>query len=91
MSGFLPQKQDKDVISIRIPVDLLKQVDENAALFDLSRNEFINQCITYAIANLEKPVKEYGSGSHPGLFDWLKTNTKRKKRAALQPVFLQFS
>ena len=57
MSGFLPQKQDKDVISIRIPVDLLKQVDENAALFDLSRNEFINQCITYAIANLEKTVK----------------------------------
>ena len=57
MSGFLPQKQDKDVISIRIPVELLKQVDENAALFDLSRNEFINQCITYAIANLEKPVK----------------------------------
>ena len=45
MNYFIPQKPDKEVISIRLPSELLKQIDENAAKADISRNEFINQCI----------------------------------------------
>ena len=53
MAKFIPQKQDKEVISIRLPSDLLKEIDENASEADLSRNEFINQCIVFALNNIE--------------------------------------
>ena len=43
MKYFIPQKPDKEVISIRLPSDLLQQIDVNAAKADISRNEFINQ------------------------------------------------
>ncbi len=53
MKYFIPQKPDKEVISIRLPSDLLQQVDANAAKADISRNEFINQCIIFAIQHLQ--------------------------------------
>jgi metal-responsive CopG/Arc/MetJ family transcriptional regulator len=53
MEVFMPKKQDKEVISIRIPSDLLETVDRNAAKSDISRNEFINQCIQFAIEHLQ--------------------------------------
>lgn len=52
MEVFIPRKPDKEVISIRIPVDLLEKVDKNAAKSDISRNEFINQCIIFALEHL---------------------------------------
>jgi len=54
MNVFLPKKPDKEVISIRLPSELLKTVDENAAKADISRNEFINQCIQFAIEHMEE-------------------------------------
>ena len=54
MAKFIPQKHDKEVISIRIPVELLESVDESAAKADISRNEFIVQCISFALKNLEE-------------------------------------
>jgi metal-responsive CopG/Arc/MetJ family transcriptional regulator len=53
MEVFMPKKQDKEVISIRIPSDLLETVDRNAAKSDISRNEFINQCIQFALEHLQ--------------------------------------
>ncbi|MBQ8594645.1 MAG: ribbon-helix-helix protein, CopG family [Oscillospiraceae bacterium] len=53
MEYFSPKKQDKEVISIRIPVELLKIVDEKSSKIDISRNEFINQCIIFALEHLE--------------------------------------
>lgn len=53
MTKFIPQKQDKEVISIRLPSDLLQRVDESAGKADISRNEFINQCILFALENIE--------------------------------------
>ena len=52
MEPFTPQKVEKDVISIRIDLALLKQVDAAAAKSDISRNELINQCIAYALNHL---------------------------------------
>ena len=40
---------------MRIPVEMLAEVDAKAAAFDISRNELINQCIAFALANMEKP------------------------------------
>ena len=53
MEAFMPRKPDKEVISIRIPTDLLETVDKNAAKSDISRNEFINQCIQFALEHLQ--------------------------------------
>ena len=54
METFLPKKQDKEVISIRLPSSLLHQVDKESAKADISRNEFINQCIEFALKHIEK-------------------------------------
>lgn len=54
MNFFTPQKPDKEVISIRLPSELLRAIDENAAKSDISRNEFINQCIIFAMGHLKE-------------------------------------
>ena len=53
MEKFSPKKEEKEVISIRLPSSLLKEIDKNAAKADLSRNELINQCISYALNHIE--------------------------------------
>jgi len=55
LEKFVPKKSEKEVISMRIPVEMLAEVDAKAAAFDISRNELINQCIAFALANMEKP------------------------------------
>ena len=54
LEKFVPKKQEKEVISMRIPTEVLKEVDRQAGMINISRNEFINQCITFALANMEK-------------------------------------
>ena len=52
MDTFIPQKPEKEVISMRIPADVLAEVDQKAAEFGLSRNEFLNQCIRFALSRM---------------------------------------
>lgn len=51
MEGFQPKKSEKIIISMRISVDTLKQVDEQATEANISRNEFIVQCVEYALSH----------------------------------------
>lgn len=53
MKEFKPVKQEKTVISIRIDIETLKKIDLLSAKIDISRNEFIVQCIDYAIENIK--------------------------------------
>ena len=53
MEKFLPKKPEKEVISMRISSDVLAEIDRQAAAIDISRNEFINQCIAFALAHME--------------------------------------
>ncbi len=55
MEAFVPKKQEKEVISMRISLDLLDEVDRRAAQFDISRNELINQCILFALDHMGDP------------------------------------
>lgn len=50
---FVARKPEKEVISMRISVDTLKEVDEKAAAVGISRNELINQMIAFALANMD--------------------------------------
>lgn len=54
MRDFKPIKQEKSVISIRIDTEILNEIDKQSAKIDISRNEFIVQCIKYAIEHLYK-------------------------------------
>ena len=54
MEKFLPKKADKEVTTIRIPSDVLSQIDMKSAAYGISRNEFINQCILYALKNMDE-------------------------------------
>ena len=47
-------------ITVRISADKLAQIDRMAAQFSMSRNEFINQCIDYAMEHIgsEKSAQE---------------------------------
>lgn len=57
MPKFVPKKPEKEVISMRISVDTLQEIDKKAAEFGISRNELINQMIDYAMANMENPSR----------------------------------
>jgi len=49
---FKPKKQEKSVISIRLDDDFLMKIDKLSNENNLSRNEFIVQCIKFAINNM---------------------------------------
>ena len=53
MEKFVPKKDEKDVISLRISLSLLEITDRKAAAIDISRNQFVIQCIEYALANMD--------------------------------------
>ncbi|MBR5232364.1 MAG: ribbon-helix-helix protein, CopG family [Clostridia bacterium] len=54
MSKFVVKKPEKEVISMRIPSELLKKLDMMAAEADISRNELINQMIVYAMEHMDE-------------------------------------
>ena len=58
MEKFIARKPEKEVISMRIAVDTLQEIDSKAAAVGISRNEFINQCILYALSNMDEPDEE---------------------------------
>lgn len=55
---FVPRRGDKEVISFRIPKDLLNEIDKLANNNALSRNEFMVQCLEFAIANISEENEE---------------------------------
>ena len=57
MEKFVARKPEKEVISMRIPVDVLNLLDSKAAEADISRNELINQMIQYALDNMGESKK----------------------------------
>lgn len=58
MEKFLPRKPEKDVISMRIPHDVLVTLDQKAYDAGISRNELINQCICFALTHMDTAESE---------------------------------
>lgn len=50
---FVPKSGEKEVISFRLPKNVLSQIDKLATQNSLSRNEFMLQCIEFALENIE--------------------------------------
>ena len=58
MEKFLPRKPEKEVISMRISRVTLDILDQKATAAGISRNELINQCISFALAHMESDDRE---------------------------------
>ena len=54
MADFIPKQYRKDPITIRLTPEKLESVDRAAADFHMSRSEFINQCIDFALEHMKK-------------------------------------
>ncbi len=66
MEKFIPTKNEKVVISIRLEIDKLNKIDDISNKINISRNELINQCLNYALENVEfSKKKELG---HPSFY-----------------------
>ena len=52
MSDFIPKQYKKEPITIRMSFQKLEKVDKLATSYNLSRSEFINQCIDYALEHM---------------------------------------
>lgn len=53
MEEFKPVKNEKTLISIRLDINMLQRIDKLSQSTDISRNEFIVQCIDYALKNIK--------------------------------------
>lgn len=60
MEKFRAKKPEKEIISVRISTETLKDIDSKSAAIGISRNELINQMITYALANMEDISNDSG-------------------------------
>ncbi len=52
MVAFIPKPYKKDAITVRVEERKLETIDLLAGEFQISRNEFINQCIDYALEHM---------------------------------------
>ena len=52
MSGFIPKQYKKEPITVRIDLKKLENIDKLALTYKISRSEFINQCIDFAMENM---------------------------------------
>ena len=53
MAKFTPRKFEKEVISMRVSSEVLVKIDGKAAKIGISRNELLNECIQFALDNME--------------------------------------
>lgn len=58
MKKFIARKPEKEVISLRIPTEILKIIDDKADEVEISRNELLNQMIIYALENMDDTPKK---------------------------------
>jgi len=60
MVEFNPKKIEKQIISLRLEENKLQQIDRISTQRNLSRNEFLVQCIDFALNHItDDKNKEY--------------------------------
>ena len=52
MADFIPKQYKKEQFTIRMEQDMLERVDRLAEEYRLSRSEFINQCVAFALKHM---------------------------------------
>ena len=57
MAEFIPKQYKKEQFTIRMDKEMLSQVDALATQYDLSRSEFIVQCVRFAMEHMSDESK----------------------------------
>ena len=70
---FEPIKPEKEVISLRLDTRMLQEINDWAMEIDISRNEFINQCIDFALKNIDTEQVERRHNVRGGMSRRLRT------------------
>lgn len=60
MSVFSVKQYKKEPVTVRMGAEDLQRIDQLAGQFGLSRSEFVNQCIDYALGHMPMPESEPG-------------------------------
>ena len=58
MAQFSPKQYKKEQFTIRMEHEMLRNVDALAAKYNLSRSEFIVQCVQFAIKHMAQEENE---------------------------------
>ncbi len=58
MAQFAPKQYKKEQFTIRMEHEMLQNVDTLAAKYNLSRSEFIVQCVQFAIEHMAQEENE---------------------------------
>lgn len=53
MDNFIPKKQKKILVSVRMDIELLNNIDSVATGLNISRNELVVQCIKFALNKID--------------------------------------
>lgn len=77
---FEPKKPEKEVISLRLDTRMLHEINDWAVEIDISRNEFINQCIDFALKNIdtdliEQVERRHNSNGRGGRYNQIRLKT----------------
>ena len=91
---FEPIKPEKEVISLRLDTRMLQEINDWAMEIDISRNEFINQCIDFALKNIDTELIEQVERRHNGrggVVDSEQGLKMMKKKKTRNDCFLVFS
>lgn len=54
MAEFIPKQYRKEQLTIRMERELLARVDQLAEDYKLSRSDFINQCVRFALEHMPR-------------------------------------
>ena len=57
MAEFIPKQYKKEQCTIRMEREMLEQVDRLAGEYKLSRSDFINQCVAFALEHMPQGRK----------------------------------
>ena len=52
MAEFIPKQYKKEQFTIRMEQEMLEEVDRLAGEYKLSRSEFVNQCVAFALEHM---------------------------------------
>ena len=58
MATFLPKPYKRQQVTIRLSSENLQKVDEYAESCGITRSEFIDQCVAFALANMDDSSKD---------------------------------
>ena len=58
MSKFVPKQYKKEALTIRLNPEKLRRIEALATKYNMSRSEFINQCIDFALENIDDLQKD---------------------------------